>query len=515
VDRPASSPFTAHRRLRELAESRGDEPFVLEAHEDGSHLSYAELYEQAARLATVLRDRGVAPGGRVFTQLGNRWESLAALFAASLLGAVVVPLAPGSSADDVAYAVEQTQPSAGLVLGDDPELLAVIAESGLAPSALLAATADPGSGLVTIAAATAEATALSDSVAGQITDLLMVSYKAGTSGWPNGVMLTHANLRHAGTTYAAMTRLQSGDRVLVSFPISHIAGLGNMVMGALWSGAKLGFTAPGRAWIETAARQRSTVANVTAVDVRELLAVEPLDPQPQELRLVVFGPAVPASVRQQFERRFDTELRLGYGTTEAVAPISIWSPTITPDDECVGEVFAAQSLKVVDERNVPVAHGEPGELVVTGVPGVTLAAGYYGRPDLTEAVFASGSLHTGDRVILYPDGRLKFLGRTTETLKTALVSISAVELERVLKEHVGVVDAAVVEVATADSAQIIVAFVVLSEYHFDVAEAELAAWVATRVGEGRCPDRYRFVDVLPYSAFGKILKAELIRTWLT
>lgn len=45
MDRPASSPFTAHRRLRELAESRGDEPFVLEAHEDGSHLSYAELYE--------------------------------------------------------------------------------------------------------------------------------------------------------------------------------------------------------------------------------------------------------------------------------------------------------------------------------------------------------------------------------------------------------------------------------------------------------------------------------------
>lgn len=505
-----SSPFLAHVRLAELARTRGDRPFIWEAYDGGGPMSYAELHDKASRLATVLHGMGVRRGDRVHVQLSNGWEFVASLFAASMAGAVIVPLSRRASLDEVSYSVELTQPRVGVIESPTAAMLELLAELGLASSAVLAVGTPAGTTVLSLHEALAQAQPWSGPEEGQATDLLAVLYTSGVAGWPRGVMITQANLRLAGTAYAAAARIQPSDHLLISLPLSHIAGLGNMVFAALWTASSMGFAMPGQAWIETAVRQRSTVANLSAVDVRELLELPPLEAEENQLRLVVFGPAVSTQLRQQFEQRFGTELRLGYGATEAVAPIALSLPTIPPDDDYVGEVLAPTSLSVVDSSGASVAPGEPGELVVSGVPGLTLPAGYYGLPELSQQVFGSGQWHTGDYVIIENDGRLRFLERAAGRFKAGLATVSAVAIERVVKEHVGVADAAVVSVEAAGEAPLIVAFVELSRYHPDLEIDELSSWVATRIGEESLPGRYVIVEALPYTESGKVSKTRLM-----
>ncbi len=504
------SPFLAHVRLAELARTRGDRPFIWEAHENGEPMTFGQLHDKASRMATVLADLGVRRGDRVHLHLGNRWEFVAAFFAASIVGAVIVPVSMRASLDEVAYSVELTQPTAGVVENPGPEMLDLLAEIGLPPSAVLGVGAPAESAVVSLADALTTAQPWSAPEEGRITDLLAVLYTSGVAGWPRGVMLTQANLRHAAMAYAGAARIQAADRVLISLPLSHIAGLGNMALAALWTASSMGFTRPGPAWIQTAIRQRSTVANLSAVEVRELVAAPPLGSEENLLRLVVFGPAVSTQLRKQFELRFGTELRLGYGATEAVAPIAVSLPTVPPDEDYVGEVLAASALSVVDSSGAAVAAGSPGELVISGVPGVTLPVGYYGLPELSREVFGTGRWHTGDRVILEEDGRLRFLERANDRFKAGLATVSATAIERVVKEHVGVTDAAVVSVEKTGEAPLIVAFVELSGYHPDLEIEELASWVATRIGEESVPDRYVVVEALPYTESGKVSKTRLV-----
>ncbi|HML51631.1 MAG TPA: class I adenylate-forming enzyme family protein [Propionicimonas sp.] len=504
------SPFLAHARLAELARTRGDQPFIWEAHETGEPMTIAQLHDKASRLATVLAGMGVRRGDRVHLQLSNRWEFLAAFFAASIMGAVIVPVSLRASLDEVAYSVELTQPTAGVVEAAGPEMLDLLTEIGLPSSALLAAGASAGDAVVALADAVAAASPWSGPEEGRITDLLAVLYTSGVAGWPRGVMLTQANLRHAAIAYAAAARVQPTDRILISLPLSHIAGLGNMALAALWTASSMGFTKPGPTWIRAAIRQQSTVANLSAIEVRELLAAPPVESEESVLRLVVFGPAVSTQLREEFEQRFGTELRLGYGATEAVAPIALSLPTVLPDEDYVGEALAPAALSVVDSSGAVVAAGEPGELVVSGVPGVTLPAGYYGLPELSRQVFGSGRWHSGDQVIIESDGRLRFLERAADQFKAGLTTVSATAIERVMKEHVGVADAAVVAVEKAGEAPVVVAFVELSEFHPDLGVDELAGWVATRLGDESLPGRYVVVDALPYTESGKVLKTRLV-----
>lgn len=322
--------YSAHARLAWLAAHRGNAPLVLDALPDGAPLTYAAADDKARRLATVLRNCGVGPSDRILLRLDNRWEFLITVFAASMLGAVVVPVSPRATADDLAFAVEQTEPVVAIVQSGT-SVAEQLAE--FAPSIQTVIDADLSAdeqGVRSLSTAVAAADPLVDPVNAQTQDLLAVLYTSGITGWPNGVMFTQGNLRHAGLTYAKLARLQATDRVLISLPLGHVAALGNMAMGALWSGAPMGFVPAGSSWIAAARSQGSTMANLASMEIRRMLAAPAEGDESNQLRLVVFGPAIERAERERFEARFGTELRLGYGLTEAVAPIAFSNPKCHP-----------------------------------------------------------------------------------------------------------------------------------------------------------------------------------------
>ncbi len=149
--------------------------------------------------------------------------------------------------------------------------------------------------------------------------------------------------------------------------------------------------------------------------------------------------------------------------------------------------------------------GEPGELLVGGVPGTTLMLGYLDNPEATAEALAGGWLHTGDNVRMDPDGYLHFVDRAKDVIKRAGENVSSGEVERVVNAHPAVFESAAIGVPDEMRDEAIVMFVVLNE-GAAATEEELIAWSAERLSKFKVPSGVEFVDALPRTSVGKIQK---------
>lgn len=501
--------YAIHLRLTELALSTPDAPFLLpSAGRPG--FTYQEFDEAARRVASVFAQFGVRKGDRIHVQLGNRWELLAALFGASLIGAVLVPTPPGSPMDDVAFITSQCDCRLSVMSSDDASIFEGTAE--LAPSLQTLLTVGPGAGTPTgshsFDAAVAAARPLEGTRRPDERELIAILYTSGVTGWPKGVMLTQANMRHAGAVVAGHIRLIPQDRWLISLPLSHLNALGYSTMSALYTGASIGFVDPEEGWLACAAAQGSTVASLFARGVKAILDSEE-QVQLKHLRTVLFAQHLSGDVRRAFSSRFGTELLQIYGTTESVAPVIGDTPFHRAIPHLLGVPLPHARFRIVDERGRPVPVEQPGELQVSGDRGLTITTGYYLRDDLTEAAFDGEWLRTGDQLRLDQNGRVEFLGRITEILKPGPESVSAAEIERVVSEHPGVAEVAVLGRESPLGSEEIVAYIVLRDD--DVTLGEITEWLGTRIAPYKLPDRLHIVESLPRSPVGKVLK-EVLRS---
>jgi acyl-CoA synthetase (AMP-forming)/AMP-acid ligase II len=262
-------------------------------------------------------------------------------------------------------------------------------------------------------------------------------------------------------------------------------------------------------WAADAARLGATLTSLFAVHARRVLAEAPSSPSPS-LRAFLFSQHLTEDERAEVEARYGAPAVQLYGLTETIAPTiadSLYGPRRS---DTVGAVVPWASVKLVDHGGRTVAPGKPGELMVSGEPGRSLMAGYFKRPDETALVLRDGWLRTGDRMVQEPDGTFRFLGRAAEVIKPGVDNVSAPEVERVLYEHVSVLDASVVGARNDAGDEEIVAFVVLHPGD-DATPEELLAWCAERLADYKVPQRVIVVDELPRNQIGKVLRRELQR----
>lgn len=445
-------------------------------------------------------------------QLPNSIDFVACLFAVNRLGGVVVPTSPASTIDDIAYIASHAECSVSIVDADGVER--VLAAREMAPEVSHVVCVDPGvavDGVLALddlraAAGTAPDHDRADD------DLAAVLYTSGTTGWPKGVMLTNRNLMFSGEAVAAHVRLRPDDRWLVALPLFHLNALGYSLMSALSTGASVALLdhfAPDT-WTAALTTTGATVSSLFAIHARRLATLEPAAPAASNLRLFVFAQHLTSQERRRLEERFGAPTVQVYGLTETIAPTIADVAYAPRDADLLGRAALWATLKLVDRAGKEVPPGTPGELVVRGEPGRTLMAGYYRRPDETALVLRQGWLRTGDRMVQEPDGSFRFLGRAVELIKPGVDNVSAPEIERVLFEHVSVLEASVVGVRNAAGDEEIVAFVVLQPGD-DATPAELLAWASERLADYKVPQRIVLTDELPRNALGKVLKRELPR----
>ncbi len=467
-----------------------------------AELSYADLDDRSARLATLLRERGLASGDRIGIMLPNVPEFPISYYGVLRAGGVVVPMNVLLKRREIAF-----------YLGDSGAR-ALFAWHGFAEEAREGA-AEAGAELVEIEPATFAATLERLDPAPGLAetaeeDTAVILYTSGTTGKPKGAELTHHNLsRNAQISGETMTEVREGDVVLGALPLFHSFGQTVSMNGSIRMGACLTMLPrfdPGEA-LETIQRDRVTHFQGVPTMYGALLHHpdrEQLDTS--TLRSCVTGGAsMPVEVLRGFEEAFGCIVLEGYGLSET-SPVSCSNH---PDRErkpgSIGTPIEGVEMRVVDEDDNPVPQGEIGEIVIRGH---NIMKGYWQRPDATAEAMRGGWFHSGDMARVDTDGYFYIVDRKKDLIIRGGYNVYPREVEEVLYEHPMVREAAVLGVPHDEWGEEVGAAIVLHDGE-ELAPEELSAYVRERIAAYKYPRVVWFIDELPKGPTGKILKREI------
>ena len=482
--------------------------------------TWAEFAERVARAAGLLASLGVTPGRRFGVISRNSFRHAEINHAGYWLGAVPVPvnhrLAPTEIRDilddaeceilavDDAFSdlvgTEELAPWRGRMFW-----LAPGAVDGDAPSyeALLAA-ADP--------APRRDADENDDAI---------LLYTGGTTGRGKGVRLTHRNIVVNALQLSKGMDVTADDSYLHVSPMFHSTDLKSTALTMQGGGhCYLNEFSP-TGVLDAIQRHRVTIASLVPTMIIRMLREEAFDDYDiSSLRLVSYGtsPMAIEWIRRAMDRFKGVGLHQCYGLTETSPILSI----LDEDDHrravesgdhsrlaSAGRALACVEFRIIDGDGADVAPGEPGEILVRA-PNV--AKGYHNRPEENAAAFRDGWLHTGDVGRIDDDGYLFMLERKNEMVITGGENVYPSEVEAALYQHDGVFEAAVIGVPDAKYGEALFAVIVPAPGRTLSAD-EIIAHCRGRIGGYKIPRRMAFVDELPKSTMGKVLKGELRRVY--
>jgi acyl-CoA synthetase (AMP-forming)/AMP-acid ligase II len=344
------------------------------------------------------------------------------------------------------------------------------------------------------------------------TDLAALPYSSGTSGIPKGVMLTHRNIVANLCQISRITAVfGAGDRVLGVLPFFHIYGMVVVMGGALREGACV-VTVPRFDLPQVLGllqEHRIRMANIVPPIVLAM-AKHPLvaDYDLSSLKYLFSGAApLGAELASACEQRLGLTVRQGYGLTET-SPVTHFHPMDGErvQLESVGPAAPNTECRIVDPvTGDDVATGERGELWVRGPQ---VMKGYFNKPEATAACITDdGWFKTGDVAIADAQGWFCIVDRVKELIKYKGLQVAPAELEALLLGHPAIADAAVIPVPDDEAGEIPKAFLVVRT---PISAEEVMQFVAERVSPYKKVRQVEFVDAIPKSPSGKILRRVLV-----
>ena len=475
--------------------------------------AYAELVERVAR---NLVGSGVRPGEIIGIFLPNCWEFAVAFHAATLAGAIPTTMNPTYREREVRYQLENSD---AVALITDGSLLTGI-RLGALPALRNAYTIrapGPGGTQPFDILFKSTATQWSQPEHDSRTTLATLPFSSGTTGLPKGVMLSHYNL--VANVYQTLTKGEVGavndDDVLLCFlPLYHIYGLTVGLNLALMRGCTLVLMPRFDCERSLQITVEEGVTLTLCVPPTLLAYCQAAEhgkfPRQHRLRWAKCGAAPLApELARRFTQSTGVPIRQGYGMTEAspVTHVGFLVPELYRPDSAGGPV-AQTECRVVDANENEVAQGELGELVMRGPQ---IMQGYWKSPDATAAVLRDGWYWSGDIVRTDELGLYYIVDRRKEMIKYKGFSIAPAEVESVLLEHPAVRDCGVVGRTDQEGEEAPCAFVVLRDTEVATRETETALqeFVAERLSRYKMPREIHFVQSLPRTASGKILRRDL------
>lgn len=343
----------------------------------------------------------------------------------------------------------------------------------------------------------------------------LMLYTSGTTGKPKGVMLSHNNLIAAAEagSEAAEHHLWEGPRIsLVALPLAHMFGIGLMNTGLL-APKELEAYAVQMRWFEPESFmkhiQQYKITSMAAVPTMlSLILNHPKESQYDlsSLKEVVVGAApLPSELARAFMERYGCSLREGYGMTESAAIGTINRTSWGYKPGSAGKALFNNKVEIHDENDKPLPAGERGEIVLQGP---MVMKGYHNRPEATEETLKNGWLHTGDIGYLDEEGWLYIVDRKKDMIIRGGENIYPAELEDVLYRHPAVAEAAIIGLPDDTYGERVVGFVVKKK-DAKVSAEELIGFMKQHLTPFKCPEGIQFIDQLPKSGVGKILRREL------
>jgi long-chain acyl-CoA synthetase len=480
-------------------------------------ITYAEYAELVESLASGLVSAGLAPGEVIAIFLPNSWEFAITYHAATLAGGIPTLLNPAYREREVRYQLDNSD--AAFLITDAP-LIEGINLAGLPNLRQIFTTRQARNGCALLASLLHPPTSSVKfpQLSGETTQIIAaLPYSSGTTGLPKGVMLSHYNL--VANVYQLIgpgaALLTAADVMLCFLPLYHIYGLTVGLTLSLTLGATL------------VLMPRFDVQKLCALAVQEGATFIPMVPPAinalcqfaagggfptnHRVRWIKSGaaPLAPELARRLSELT-GIAVNQGYGMTEAspVTHVGYLAPLEMNRPSSIGQPLALTECRILDLEDREVAPGEPGELVMRG-PQFML--GYWKEPEATAAVMRDGWYYSGDIVRADADGFYYVLDRRKEMIKYKGFPVAPAEVESVLLEHPAVRDCGVIAKPDENAGEIPCAFVVLRETFTasTALDCELRAFVADRLAHHKQPREVHFVEAVPRTPSGKVLRREL------
>jgi long-chain acyl-CoA synthetase len=498
------APFRLTDIVRDHAGSRGD----LTALTGGDRsVTYAELEERSARIATGLRELGIGEAGRVVWIGKNAVEFFELLFAAAAVRAAVAPLNLRLTPAELIDLSDDAE--AGLVvLGPD---FAGLREKLDRPGRRVLVVGDDYESWVDgLGERTEPAPDATDE------DAVLQLYTSGTTGRAKGVLLSHSNF---GALLSVGGHWSFDDESvgMVAMPLFHIGGSG-FALVCLAFGARVVLVAdivPDQL-LDTMEREGITNAFLVPAVLQFLCQVPgAADRDWSKLRAVAYGASpITGAVLNKVIATFGVPLFQVYGSTETTGAITQLEPEDHDPDgprahlmRSAGRAYPWVELKVVDtadEKDQPA--NEVGEIWIRSSQ---VTAGYWQRPEETDkALTADGWFRTGDGGYLDDEGYLFLTDRIKDMIVTGAENVYPIEVENVVAQHPAVADVAVIGVPDDRWGETVKAVVVAVEGR-TIDPDELLEWTRERIAGFKRPRSVEVVGELPRNASGKILKKDL------
>ncbi|MFH0728738.1 MAG: long-chain-fatty-acid--CoA ligase [Pseudomonadota bacterium] len=478
---------------------------------ENERLTYKKLNERVNRFANALVKLGYTAGGRLAILSENTHKYLEIYFAAAKLGMSVTPLNFRLSDGEIEYIIGDSE-SGCLLVGKGHEDRALAMKDNLSLQDLITLD-NRNEGFLYYEDLILGADGVEPEINVDENGMAVLMYTGGTTGRPKGVMMSHRNLMTAFINNAMALEFTSRDVTCFVLPLFHVSFW--PAMSLLLTGGKVVIVRrPDLSEIlSLVGREKCTHINAVPTIYGWLLQMPDIDNfDLSSLRSMSYaGSPMPREVLKKCIAKFGSIFAQAYGSTEALGLTWLRSEDhLLEGDrskrmESAGKEMPCAEVRVVDENDIPVKPGEIGEVAVRGKH---VMMGYWKNPELTAKTVRNGWHHMGDMGYFNEDGYLFLVDRKADMIITGGENVYPKETEDVLYEHPAVLECAVVSAPDEKWGERVQAAVVLKVGE-SATEEELINHCKGRLSGYKCPKTIKFMDQLPKTAVGKILRKDV------
>jgi long-chain acyl-CoA synthetase len=467
-------------------------------------ITYGQLDQQASRLASAMKKKGVQQGDRVALYLPNIPEFIVCYVASLKVGAIAVSVNPMLKSAELKYMLND---SGSVLLCTVGELLPFVKREDYPDLQHVLICEGDAQGNPTIDAWIGEAPEALKAVDLDREESAVILYTSGTTGFPKGAILSHGNVVSNSWTAAHHAGFTAQDRMSLLLPLFHVFGQNFIMNGTFNTCSTLILY---RRFVpddvlKSFEKNRLTMFFAVPTIFINLLN---MDLSAYDLSSIRYdfsaASTMPEEIAIKWKERFGRTIYEGYGLTES-SPFACYNHDYCHKFGSIGTSCENFEIKIMNEVDGEVAPGEWGEICIKG-PGVM--KGYWNKPKDTANALRNGWLHSGDIGKKDEDGFVYIVDRVKDMINAAGFKIWPAEVEHYLYRHPAIKELAVYGIPHPEKGEAVCASIILKENAQSTSE-EIIAYCRENMAAYKVPSTVYLVDELPKSATGKILKRTL------
>ena len=467
-------------------------------------ITYRQLNTASNRLANAMMANGIQSGDRVGLYLPNIPEFAICYFATLKAGAIAVSVNPMLKSYELKYIFNDSGAVLIFTVGELLENLEPDEYENLKHVVVCEGDAQDNPALEAWMQKSADQFKAADLNPGEPASIL---YTSGTTGFPKGATLTHGNVVSNTWTTVHHAGFTQDDRMPVFLPLFHVFGQ-NFIMNASFTACAT--LVMYRRFVPDVVLDSMGRHHVTMFFAVPAIYIALLNMNLSKLDLSAIryefsaASTMPKEISSQWTQRFGRPIFEGYGLTEC-SPFACYNHDFRHKFGSVGTPVENFEIKIFDEDDREVPAGEWGEICVRG-PGVM--RGYWNRAEETKQALRSGWLHSGDTGHMDDEGYVFIVDRVKDMINVSGLKIWPAEIEQFLYTHPAIQELAVYGVPHPEKGETVSAAIVLKE-NASVTSEDITTFCRKNPANYKVPASVAFVDELPKSATGKILKRVL------